>query len=122
MSVGTQGTFDEMGFPEAPTSNPLPIIHAEWHSSPLSSRCEDYYVEVYDSYWLLWVSYDDGSYNLHGFAPKNDFHEFEAALALMIGFWLFDKNEFGSETPPDIAESQFFSGSAIQYILDSVWN
>jgi hypothetical protein len=126
VSVGYAGTFEGQGFPSKPSADCIELCKVEWSWSPFHSRSDQYFLDIYDNIWLLWLThFDDGEEqfksDIVGFMAEGELKPGLAAKLLLTAFWRYDESVGGPGCFHE-AIAKWLKDADLNSIAQEVWD
>ena len=110
----------------APTNSTY-LCQVEWAWSPAHSRLDAYYLHRGRTHWSLWSKYWDDNWMKWeqitvGYVPRRGVDQKQAAVYLLLEFWVFDVKEVGVDQFHWINEDGYLSVADLSAIARCVWD
>jgi hypothetical protein len=120
------GVSPKGGLPKAGLANSIYLCQVEWAWSPAHNRLDAYYLHRGRSEWSLWSKYWDDNWmqweNIGvGCVPKRGVSQKQAAVHLLLDYWVFDARESDVDHFHWINEHGYLSIAELAAIAREVW-
>lgn len=120
------GVVSDNAIPKNAPTNSTYLCQVEWAWSPAHNRIDAYYLHRGRSHWSLWSKYWDDNWMewkqvAIGCVPRRGIDQKQAAVYLLLEFWVFDAKEVGVDKFHWINEDGYLSIAELAAIAREVW-
>ena len=121
-----QRTYPKGALPQRPSPDSRYLCQVEWAWSPMHNRLHAYYLHRGRTHWSLWCKYWDDNWMKWelasiGCVPRKGVEERQAAVYLLLEYWVDDAKECGVDEFHWINEDGFLSVADLAAIAREVW-
>jgi hypothetical protein len=120
------GCAPKDGLPTSGLDNATYLCQVEWAWSPMHNRLDAYYLHKGKNEWSLWSKYWDDNWGRWewatiGCVSRRRVDQKQAAVYLLLEFWVFDSKESYVDEFHWINEDGYLSVAELAAIAREVW-